>query len=235
MFGETTIFYIKIWNHPIETTIYKWLALGFQVQITQMSYTFPSCLLGTSMIGIQKIPRRICWTLKIACCSFRTRTGSTFAFLTPFMCWIFVSTKGIYMKPSEFGDVLKLRHSDWMIFWCSYRSGGLRPSRFFWDPHGGHATFAAPNGERLKNEFAQSQTLRTKKVPGRIMIGANHFFFGENQNIWEQNSSAFWKQSDPPGRYVRVLSKNSAKQPYGSGNHVGVSKNGETPQNGWWK
>ena len=31
MFGETTIFYVKIWNHPIETTIYKWLALGFQV------------------------------------------------------------------------------------------------------------------------------------------------------------------------------------------------------------
>ena len=25
MFGETTIFYIKIWNHPIETIIYKWL------------------------------------------------------------------------------------------------------------------------------------------------------------------------------------------------------------------
>ena len=25
MFGETTIFYIKIWNHPIETTIYEWL------------------------------------------------------------------------------------------------------------------------------------------------------------------------------------------------------------------
>ena len=25
MFGETTMFYIKIWNHPIETTIYKWL------------------------------------------------------------------------------------------------------------------------------------------------------------------------------------------------------------------
>ena len=25
MFGETTIFYIKIWNHPIQTTIYKWL------------------------------------------------------------------------------------------------------------------------------------------------------------------------------------------------------------------
>jgi len=27
MFGETTIFYwyIKVWNHPIETTICKWL------------------------------------------------------------------------------------------------------------------------------------------------------------------------------------------------------------------
>ena len=25
MFGETTISYVKIWNHPIETTIYKWL------------------------------------------------------------------------------------------------------------------------------------------------------------------------------------------------------------------
>ena len=25
MFGETTIFYIKIWNHPVETSIYKWL------------------------------------------------------------------------------------------------------------------------------------------------------------------------------------------------------------------
>ena len=25
MFGETTISYIKIWNHPIETTICKWL------------------------------------------------------------------------------------------------------------------------------------------------------------------------------------------------------------------
>ena len=25
MFGETTIFYIKIWNHPIEKSIYKLL------------------------------------------------------------------------------------------------------------------------------------------------------------------------------------------------------------------
>ena len=30
MFSETTISYVKIGNHPIETTIYKWLALGFQ-------------------------------------------------------------------------------------------------------------------------------------------------------------------------------------------------------------
>ncbi len=28
MFGETTIFYVKIWNHPIETAILKWM---FQV------------------------------------------------------------------------------------------------------------------------------------------------------------------------------------------------------------
>ena len=28
MFGETTISYVKVWNHPIETTIYK---LMFQV------------------------------------------------------------------------------------------------------------------------------------------------------------------------------------------------------------
>ena len=25
MFGETAIFYVKIWNHPTETTIYTWL------------------------------------------------------------------------------------------------------------------------------------------------------------------------------------------------------------------
>ena len=25
MFGETALSYVKIWNHPIETTIYKWL------------------------------------------------------------------------------------------------------------------------------------------------------------------------------------------------------------------
>ena len=39
MFGETTISYIKIWNHPIETTIYKWLALGFQGDNKEPLYT----------------------------------------------------------------------------------------------------------------------------------------------------------------------------------------------------
>ena len=29
MFGETTIFHVKILNHPIETTVYKWM---FQVR-----------------------------------------------------------------------------------------------------------------------------------------------------------------------------------------------------------
>ena len=29
LFGETTIFHLKIWNHPIEATIYQWM---FQVQ-----------------------------------------------------------------------------------------------------------------------------------------------------------------------------------------------------------
>ena len=28
MFGETTISCVKIWNHPIEITIYIWLAFG---------------------------------------------------------------------------------------------------------------------------------------------------------------------------------------------------------------
>ena len=30
MFGETTIFHVMIWNHPIETTIYKQM---FQVPV----------------------------------------------------------------------------------------------------------------------------------------------------------------------------------------------------------
>ena len=25
MFGETTIFYVQVWNHPTETTILKWM------------------------------------------------------------------------------------------------------------------------------------------------------------------------------------------------------------------
>ena len=33
MFGETTIFYVMIWNHPVETTIKKTGCLEFQVYI----------------------------------------------------------------------------------------------------------------------------------------------------------------------------------------------------------
>ena len=40
MFGETPISYVKIWNHPIETTIYKWLALGIQVLIYLLKALF---------------------------------------------------------------------------------------------------------------------------------------------------------------------------------------------------
>ena len=40
MFSETTIFYIKIWNHPIETTIYKWL-----FGVPGSFYSFPPTVL----------------------------------------------------------------------------------------------------------------------------------------------------------------------------------------------
>ena len=33
-----TISYVKIGNHPIETTIYEWLALGFQVFLYLFMY-----------------------------------------------------------------------------------------------------------------------------------------------------------------------------------------------------
>ncbi len=41
MLGETTISYVKIGNHPIETTIYKWLALGFQEVVDVFFSPFP--------------------------------------------------------------------------------------------------------------------------------------------------------------------------------------------------
>ena len=49
--GETTIFYVKIGNHPIETTIYKWLALGF----LGFSYTSPMDPVGNNRINSQDI------------------------------------------------------------------------------------------------------------------------------------------------------------------------------------
>jgi len=36
MFGETTISQVKVWNHPIETTVYKWL---FRVPGESMTMT----------------------------------------------------------------------------------------------------------------------------------------------------------------------------------------------------
>ncbi len=41
MFGETTISYVKVVNHSFERTIYKWLALGFQVYITCFNGSIP--------------------------------------------------------------------------------------------------------------------------------------------------------------------------------------------------
>ena len=38
MFGETTIFHVKIWNHPIETTILKWM---FQVPGSNLTSAEP--------------------------------------------------------------------------------------------------------------------------------------------------------------------------------------------------
>ena len=41
MFGETTIFYIKDWNHPTETSVYKWL---FRVPGHQPLHVYGNCL-----------------------------------------------------------------------------------------------------------------------------------------------------------------------------------------------
>jgi len=37
MFGETTIFHVKIQNHPIETTVYKWMFEVRGVGVSQKS------------------------------------------------------------------------------------------------------------------------------------------------------------------------------------------------------
>ena len=52
-----TIFYIKIWNHPIETTIYKWLGTwGFQV--CQFNHPFMSNLQGKFFSSTELPARR---------------------------------------------------------------------------------------------------------------------------------------------------------------------------------
>ena len=40
MFGETNIFYVMIWNHPIETSIYEWL------------FGVPGCYRGNGTLNI---------------------------------------------------------------------------------------------------------------------------------------------------------------------------------------
>ena len=44
MFGETTIFHVKILNHPIETTVYKWM---FQVRGVGVSQKRPNSCFNT--------------------------------------------------------------------------------------------------------------------------------------------------------------------------------------------
>ena len=52
MFGETTISYVKIGNHPIETTIYKWL---FGVPGTFQIQPFStSMIVGGSAVGFDE-------------------------------------------------------------------------------------------------------------------------------------------------------------------------------------
>ena len=48
MFGETTIFHVKIWNHPIETTISNWLfgVPGVYVYIYIWAHWYRSCIDG---------------------------------------------------------------------------------------------------------------------------------------------------------------------------------------------
>ena len=50
MFGET-IFYIKIWNHPIETTIYKWLFGVPGGSMLLLSPKMPSSLKILTIVG----------------------------------------------------------------------------------------------------------------------------------------------------------------------------------------
>ena len=54
MFGETTISYVKIGNHPIETTIYKWLFEvpgSYQTQPFQCFFSGPN--FATNTIELQ--------------------------------------------------------------------------------------------------------------------------------------------------------------------------------------
>ena len=56
MFGETTIFYIKIWNHPIETSMYryKWLFGVPGVYIICM-VDFPAWMLMAKVSALSRL------------------------------------------------------------------------------------------------------------------------------------------------------------------------------------
>ncbi len=42
MFGETSFSHVKIWNHPIETTIYKWLQYTHALFLSMLTLCFQS-------------------------------------------------------------------------------------------------------------------------------------------------------------------------------------------------
>ena len=53
MFGETTISHVKILNHPIETTIYKWM---LQVPGTFIMANYNPHIPGEKKIAKKSIP-----------------------------------------------------------------------------------------------------------------------------------------------------------------------------------
>ena len=195
--------YCTIWKYWIPAhVLLVWMSIkkqsNFSLQITQMSYAFPSCLLG-------RFAERI---LHAVVSERKQRTVQVSPFEPPSCVDFRVNYKWIFMKPSEFGDVLNWKIQTGWIFWCSLQIWGLRPSFFFETLEVAMLLSTAPNGERLKNEFAQSQTLRTKKSQLESHDWCEWFFFSaNNQNIWGTKPSAFWKQVVIHGRYVWMLRK----------------------------
>ena len=104
MFGETTISYIyiiylKIWNHPIETTIYKWLALGFPGMMVSLCFVFQAAL---QYFWFAKILRGASGMLRVKSAKVGRADGS--ANCLPAECW----ELGEWALPS-----MKLRARPW--------------------------------------------------------------------------------------------------------------------------